>query len=517
MLNTGLESALSAMNQSMSYEDEAIESSSSFDTWDLTLRNLFPTTFTYDFSVAQINYWDWVWEIKPDIRPRPYVLILPRGGGKTTNCEVTPILLGAKKVRRYCWYIQETQAQSDKRIANIAEKLESIYVANHYPDMSKRWIGKFGNVGGWRRSFVRTASNVVFEAIGLDKAARSSKIGDIRPDIVIVDDVDSKFDTPYITQKKLDLLTHTLLPAAAENAVIIFSQNLVHYNSIASKLAKSDNTEFLQDRIISGPYPALYDFATMRMYDPEIEREKDVIVSGTPLWEGQNVEACQNLINTHGLSSFKAECQHDVENVSGSLWANFPFQHCTYEDVPKIEIGCVWCDPAVTDKDTSACYAIQADGLGVDGKIYRLMSYEERGSPLPTITTAILWAVELGFNYVGVETDQGGDTWKVVYDTAWEKLIENKDHPEIGDTTLKPIFKEDKAGAGYGSKAHRNNLMLAGYEKGNVIHVVGYHNLLESSLYRFLKIKPYDLTDVAFWSWDFLSNKRWNDKVADAR
>ena len=59
--------------------------------------------------------------------------------------------------------------------------------------------------------------------------------------------------------------------------------------------------------------------------------------------------------------------------------------------------------------------------------------------------------------------------------------------------------------------------MLAGYEKGEVIHVRGYHDLLESSLYRFLKIKPYDLADVAFYGYDFLSNKRWNDKVADAR
>lgn len=519
MLDTSIKSAISAFQLGMSYTDENKKSDTkaSFNGWRQTLRSLFPMTFISQFSEAQRQYWQWVWSIESGIRPRPYVLILPRGGGKTTNCEITPILLGANNTRKYCWYIQETQTQSDKRIANIAEKLESLYVATYYPLMSERWIGKFGNVGGWRRSFVRTASNVVFEAIGLDKAARSSKIGDARPDIVIIDDVDSLYDTPRATKKKLDLLTHTLLPAAANNAVIIFVQNLVHTNSIASKLAKEDNTEFLQDRIISGPYPALYDFVPTKVYDPESKRDRDMIIRGTPLWEGQNIEDCQNYINTYGLTSFKTECQQEVDIVSDSIWSGIEFQHILIEDVPEIEIGCVWCDPAVTDKETSACYAIQADGLGEDGNIYRFMSYEEQSKPLVVVKIMLIWAVELGFTYCGIETDQGGDTWEVVYDTAWKELIEDIEHPEIGDTTLKPIFREAKAGAGYGSKAHRNMLMLAGYEQGNVKHVIGYEEMLESSLYRFLKIPPYDLGDVAFWSWDFLSNKRWSEKEADAR
>ncbi len=518
--DTSLNDSLEAMKQNvLGGSKVATVEDVNFDSWQDTLTTLFPLTFNKGFSEAQSKYWEWVWSIKSDTRPRPYVLILPRGGGKTTSCEITPILLGAKKVRTYCWYIQETQTQSDKRIANIAEKLESIYIANHYPLMSERWVGKFGNVGGWRRSFVRTASNIVFEAIGLDKAVRSSKVGDTRPDLIIIDDVDSLYDTVRATKKKLDVLTHTLLPAADNNAVIIFVQNLVHLNSIASRLAKTDNTEFLQDRIISGPYPALDKFHSMKLWDEESGRNKDTIVQGIPLWKGQNIEDCQGYINTFGLTSFKTECQQDVENVGNSLWADVEFQHILIEDVPEIEIGCVWCDPAITETDESDCYAIQADGLGIDEKIYRFMSFEERSSPLSTVKTMIIWAVELKFSYCGIETDQGGDTWEVVYDTAWRELCEDEDQPSItssvglnGIDRNKPIFRQAKAGAGFGSKAHRNNLMLASYETGKVVHVIvpdNYHEILENSLLRFLKIKPYDLGDAAFWGWDFLSNKRY--------
>jgi hypothetical protein len=515
LVNPNLKSAFSAMQTNLIQDDKAGESS--FDSWSVALRTLFPTTFIHEFSEAQIEYWDWVWSIEKGVRPRPYTYILPRGGGKTTSCEVTGILLGAENKIKYCWYIQETQTQADKRIANIAEKLESVFVSNYYPSMSERWVGKFGNEGGWRRSFVRTASNIVFEAIGLDKAARSSKVGDVRPDLIIIDDVDSKYDTEAAVKKKLGLLTHTLLPAADSNAVIIFSQNLVHYNSIASKLADQDNTEFLQDRIISGPYPALYDFHHVKEYDPILDREVDKITNGEPLWQGQGIEECQNYINTYGLTSFNTECQHEVETGLGSIWADMIFQRCTYEDVPDILVGCVWCDPAVTNTKISDCYAIQADGLGADNKIYRLMSSEEKSTPLVTLEKAILWCVELGFDFVGVETDQGGDTWEVVYNTAWKGLIANRNYPHIGDTTKKPKFREAKAGAGFGSKAHRNSLMYSDYELGKVIHVIGHHEILEGSLHRFLVAKPFDLADAAFWGWDFLSNRRWAAGVGRAR
>lgn len=512
----GLDPALGAMRDALLY-DETVLPVRPFETWKEALSKLFPTTFHISFSEAQKNYWSWVWSIQPKVRPRPYVLLLPRGGGKTTSCEVTPILLGADNIRNYCWYIQETQTQADKRIEYIAEKLESVFIATHYPQMNERWIGKYGNVGGWRRSYVRTASNIVFEAVGLDKAVRSAKSGDRRPDVIIIDDIDSKYDTAKSIARKIGTLTHTLLPAATSDAVIIFVQNLMHPHSIASKLANSKDIDFLQDRIISGPYPALTNFEHMRVYDEEIERDRTVIIQGTPLWDGQGILECQNYIDTYGLTSFNTECQQEVDKIEGSIWEFVEFRHCNVDEVPKMEIGCVWCDPAVTETDSSDCQGIQADGMDKDGNIYRFMSQEQRDSPLRTVKTAIIWCVELGFTHVGIETDQGGDTWKVVFDKGWDDLCEDPEYLDIGHTTLKPRFHQAKAGAGYGSKAHRNNLMLAGYEEGNVLHVRGYHEILESSLYRFLRVKPYDLADAAFWSWDFLKHRRWRTKQADAR
>ena len=56
---------------------------------------------------------------------------------------------------------------------------------------------------------------------------------------------------------------------------------------------------------------------------------------------------------------------------------------------------------AVTDNDQSDAHAIQADSLGVDGKIYRRWSWEQRATPLESIRQAIKKAVELGAEHVG--------------------------------------------------------------------------------------------------------------------
>jgi hypothetical protein len=43
--------------------------------------------------------------------------------------------------------------------------------------------------------------------------------------------------------------------------------------------------------------------------------------------------------------------------------------------------------------------------------------------------------------------------------------------------------------------------MVADYERGRVVHVLGHHEILERALRRFPVAKPYDLHDAAYWSW----------------
>jgi phage terminase large subunit-like protein len=194
------------------------------------------------------------------------------------------------------------------------------------------------------------------------------------------------------------------------------------------------------------------------------------------------------------------EAQHQVEE-SGGVWDHIQFVHCDWKDVPDLTYTVVWVDPAVTSTDESDSMGIQADGIDQSGVIYRLYSWEAVTSPEDALRRAVLKGIELGAHHVGVETDQGGDTWQSVYWRVTDQI--RKERPGV----VMPSFASAKAGAGHGGKVERNARMLADYERGQVVHVRGTHEALERSLKRFPQ-KPLDLADAGYWGWDDLRNRR---------
>lgn len=488
--------------------------------WREWLNRLFPAYVSAPFAERHIELWDWLDAIMPGTRPAPFVAIWPRGGAKSTTAELGAVRMGARRARRYIWYVSSTQDKADKHVETVASMLESKAVERADADLSNRKTGKYGNSKGWRRERLRTASGLTVDALGLDSGARGAKVEEQRPDMIILDDVDEKEDTPKTTQRKIDLITTSILPAGSDDCAVLFIQNLIHPDSIASRLADG-RADFIADRIVSGPYPAVEGLAYEQNADG-----KFIITAGQATWEGQSLAVCQDQITTWGLTSFRKEAQHEVDE-SGGVWDHINFRYCEWGDVPwsKVLRSAVWVDPAVTDTDESDSMGIQADAVSTDKKLYRLFSWEGITSPEDAIKRAILKGIEIKADHVGVETDQGGDTWKSVYkivcqtiqkesDDRWqfareqrakngEKIDPNEKPPVI----IFPKFASDKAGAGYGSKVERNQRMLTDYEGGRVIHVIGTHTALERSLKRFPR-KPLDLADAAFWGWnDLLSPK----------
>lgn len=466
--------------------------------WPLWIATLFPDYCTEPFADFHGELWSWLWNIRPRIRPKPFVAIWPRGTAKSTSAEIGVVSLGARRQRSYGLYICNTQEQADDHVANIAALLESPPLEAFYPDLAARAVGKYGNSKGWRRNRLRTASGLVVDAMGLDSAARGAKVENQRPDFIIIDDVDDESDSQDATAKKIKAITRKILPAGSSDVAVLAIQNLVHPDSVFSRLADG-RADFLADRVVSGPFPAIEDFTYTAAEDGMYH-----ITGGTATWPGQDLIRCQEIIWDIGITSFLSEYQHDVEPPPGGMFDHLIYKHCEWGQVPEMISVVVWIDPAVTDKDSSDSQGIQADGLGVDGKIYRLFSWEQRTSPQDAMYRGIKKAIELGAVEVGVETDQGGDTWDSVYREACGIILAEYVQNHLEPPSL-PRFEWEKAGAGYGPKTHRASKMLAYYETGKFVHVEGTHLVLEKALRRFPKTKPLDLADAAFWSFNSLT------------
>jgi hypothetical protein len=217
-------------------------------------------------------------------------------------------------------YVSSTQQQADDHVQNVAGLLESPSVEAHFPALAARSLGKYGNSRGWRRNRLRTEAGLIVDALGLDTAARGVKLDEQRPDMLILDDIDDAADSPPTTQKKIIAITQKLLPAGSPDAATLAVQNLVHHEGVFARLAgvASESADFLADRIVSGPHPALKGFAVEKQPDGKWR-----IAAGAATWEGQSRDICQRQINDWGIRAFRAEAQHERTPPEGQAFPEF--------------------------------------------------------------------------------------------------------------------------------------------------------------------------------------------------
>lgn len=268
--------------------------------------------------------WEWVWALQLGVRPDPFVSIWSRGFGKSTNAEAACVAGAAHGVRKYVWYISSVQEQADDHVQNIAALLESPQVASRYPALSDRRVGKFGSARAWRRNRIWTRDGFVVDALGLDVASRGKKLEEQRPDFIILDDIDSETDTELTVQKKINTITRKIIPAGAPHVAILAVQNLIHENSVFSRLADG-RADFLSTRKISGPHPAISGLTYELRYDDVVQRHAMIITGGTSTWSGLPIARLQAIANDIGPRPFLAEYQHEKSAMHGKMYADVFF------------------------------------------------------------------------------------------------------------------------------------------------------------------------------------------------
>jgi hypothetical protein len=421
--------------------------------WKAWLIARFPAYVGAGFAPRHAALWEWTWAIAKGVRPAPFVALWPRGGAKSTSAELAAAAVGMRQVRRYALYISETQDQADKHVATIAGLLESAGV--------DRAVNKYGNSKGWRRNRLRTADGFTVDALGLDTAARGIKVDADRPDLMVLDDIDARHDTVAAVQKKIETLTTTILPAGSNDCAVLAVQNLIHTGSVFTKLSLPPGDEnaadFLSDRIISGPFPALDDFTY------EIRGGQYVITGGAPTWAGQDVAACQGFIKTWGMRAFLRECQHDIGNAAGALWdreAMIDAHRVTaFPELVRIVVAV---DPEATSGDDSAETGIVVAGRDAAGHGYVLDDATLRARPLGWATAAVAAYNKFSADRLVAEDNNGGE------------MVEETIRMVKGAPPVTRIHASR-------NKQARAEPIAAVYEQG-LIHHVGFFSQLEDQM-----------------------------------
>lgn len=277
--------------------------------WREWLHAKFPKAVSAAFAPRHVRLWEWIEAIRPGKKPRALVAILPRGGGKSSTAELGAVRVGETQTRKFALYVCATQSQANKHVQAIGGRFEDLGRA--------RAVNGYGNSLGWRLDLLRVEGGYNVLALGLDAAGRGVKLGDDRPDFIVFDDVDERHDTEETVKKKIATITESIMPAGSSDAAVLFVQNRIHDNSIASQLANGTadfllNREVVEEKAVEG-----LEIASEALEDGT---RRYRITAGTATWEGQNLATCEAQLNEWGRAAFMREAQHETAEAEDGLW-----------------------------------------------------------------------------------------------------------------------------------------------------------------------------------------------------
>ena len=334
--------------------------------WKIWAPVMFPNYVPGEFADFHAHAWTWFWDIKAFQPIEPLLLVFPRGFAKSTTLQLGTVSTGARGTRRYVWYVSETQNQADAHVQTVGSLLSSSNIEKYYPDLASKKVGRHGNQSGWRRNRFWTNSDFIIDGLGMDTAGRGVKLEDKRPDLIIFDDIDGRHDSPNITQKKIEVITTSLMPAGALGyCTFAFGQNLIHRDASVTQLVDG-RLKLMKNKRFFGVVPAL------RNFDYQEQPDGSYKIAGDPTWSFFDLAACQKKVDEEGIESFLTERQHEVNRpLTGAI---FGMWNEIYHVITDEEFAAGWRD--LTGKDLE--YSAQDRVIMPDN--FRIARYQDVGT-----------------------------------------------------------------------------------------------------------------------------------------
>lgn len=407
--------------------------------------------------------------------------VAPRETGKSTWWFLLlPMWAAAHGWVRFAAAFANTPEQAETHLASFKSELDNNPLIRHdYPELVEPKTRGRGVTAADRISLYHARSGFVFAGRGIDTATLGLKVGNARPDLLILDDIEpheSRYSAAQMT-KRLDTVVSAILPLNIRAHVVIVG-TVTMAGSIVHQLVKSaqglaldpiDEAWINEQRIVAHHYPAIAvnDDGTRRSIWPE-------------KWSLAYLESIEH---TRGYAKNYA---NDPRGADGDYW--------TLDDIktPPAEVGLagitrvlVSVDPAVTTKGSS-----DYTGLAVIG--WQPPPRDKPNAPGRCLVMAVkqvrkigaalrLEVLDLLSEYNGglvyVETNQGGELWSTVFHTMPVKV------KTVHQTEAKDARAAD---------------VLDHYQRGRVDHLEGADlRDYEGQLVGFPKTKHDDMVDAA--------------------
>lgn len=350
-------------------------------------------------------------------------IIAPRECGKSTWWFlVLPLWAAVNGHSSFAAAFANATSQAEAHLATLKKELDTnALLIMDYPQVCEPARRKTGTTLADRSGMIHQRSGFVFAAKGMDSGFLGMKVGDRRPDLLILDDVepDEANYSPALAEKRLGTVVDAVLPLNIY-ARVVFVGTVTMPGSIMHQLVKSAQGVEVADWIKDAGIRARH-FLPIITNDDGSERS---------LWPSKWPLAwLQSIRHTR---SYAKNYANDPMAREGVYWLKDDFQYEAPEG-RKYTRTAIFVDPAVTSRKTS-----DYTGLTVMSLMPELRDRPNREHPKGRLVapSGVVVRESLGVKLSGqhlkdrvlkllaqfpearaivVETNQGGDLWADVF------------------------------------------------------------------------------------------------------
>lgn len=344
--------------------------------------------------------------------------IAPREMGKSTwHFLILPMWAAAHRHVRFVAAFADTGTQAETHLASFKSELDNNpLIRADFADLVAPKTRGRGTVEADRVSLYHARSGFVFAAAGMDGSNLGLKVGDARPDLLVVDDMEPH-EARYsagLAAKRLDTLVSTIFPLNIRAHVIIVG-TVTMLDSIVHQIAKFAAGKRDDPGEKGGNAWVGDEKIVARHWLPIVANDAGTRRSIWPAkWPLEFLESIEH------SRQYAKNYANDPLGADGDYWTLDDFTPLSDELAGAITHEVIELDPAVTTRSSSDFTGIAA--VGWSRELGRCALLEARKVKL---TGSELRAVVLGFVeralarghavIVRVEQNQGGELWLDVF------------------------------------------------------------------------------------------------------
>jgi len=480
-----------------------------------------------EFHLALCEYAEtWTKPVTKERESRD-AFIAPRNGGKSTWLfTILPMWGAAHGHITFVAAFADSAAQAEEHLQTFKTELENNEALRRdFPELCTPLVGKRKNTAiAQSRDQIRQANGFIFVAKGADSKTLGLKIDNVRPNLILFDDIEPQ-EANYSENeaiKRRGTVLNAILPMNIYARVVFAGTTTMPMSVIDQmRMVEEKQREYLEEKgyhtevagQFNGPLKSgINEFNSNSPISTPNSYAENLKSSAPDFYESLDPDLRWVLDENIRVHYFPAIIKGE-DGSERSLWPEFwsmeflnsirgtrSFQmnfmnrrlslDAAYWQDADINIGkpaggwgntLLIVDPAVTTKKRSdyTGIAVISRGLDAEGKpldaLYVRYAEQHKVSPGPELRELVADLCErYGATVVYVESNQGGDVWKSVFDGIPAKL------------------RLERA---TGPKEVRATHALDFYQRGKVFHTAHF-DTLTTQMYAFPRVTHDDVVDA---------------------